>query len=160
MGTTTYTSIFPNMKVKDTLRQDLHFELREKVIERQMGGYRPECYHYSLDKLPNERFADHKTIFATHSFCCCCYNHMNELSGKKAFFKIDASDTNNRDYITYGDVFIQCDKQLKSYLNEIIEKYSLTDMNFKDLLCNHIFMEMLTSAGKSSSIQYDIFCGS
>ncbi len=129
------------------------YEAIEERINTELN-YKAKCFNYSFDEMPNDKMSDEKTIFITYGFNCYCYDE-SELRGHKAFFKIE--QTQGRDYITYGDIFIQSDKQMIDYLNDWIKKEKWNGTNYQDLLCNHIYTEGID---KTTQIQYDLFCGS
>ena len=129
-----------------------------------------KVFKYRFSEMPFERFekSDEKMILLGYAFNHFCYKfgvnaktdkkgckNMKILYGNYPFFKIEP--TNNRDYITYGDIFIQSDTQMKEYLNDWIIKEKWNGTTYQDLLCNHIFTEGLD---KTTDIQYDLFCGS
>jgi len=135
-------------------------ESNEEDFEAQMAqidtelNYTAKCFNYSFEEMPSKKMTDEKTIFITYGFNCFCYDD-SELHGHSAYFKIE--QTQGRDYITYGDIFIQSDKQMIEYLNDWIKKRKWADATFQDLLCNHTNTEGLD---KTTQIQYDLSCGS
>ena len=135
------------------IQEEEDFETKMEQIDTELN-YKAECFNYSFDEMPNDKMTDEKTIFITYEFNCYCYDD-SVLHGHKAFFRI--KPTNNRNYITYGDIFIQSDTQMKEYLNDWIIKEKWNGTTYQDLLCNHIFTEGLD---KTTDIQYDLFCGS
>ena len=144
-----------NDKLVEVETEEEDFEAKFKQIDNELN-YTTKCFIYSFEEMPNDRFefTTEKTIFITYEFNCFCYKDSN-LYGHKAFFRIQP--TNNRDYITYGDIFIQSDKQMKAYLDEWIISKNLTNISYNTLLCNHVFIEFLD---KKTPIQYNLYCGS
>lgn len=139
------------------------FELKQQQIDIELNYYDPKCFSYSLEEMPSEKFdTEEKTLFFTYCFKHFCYEsgynvHTDKalkLYGHKAYFKIVPEANGN--YITYGDIFIQSDKQFVDYLTEWIKKEK-EDIDYQDLLCSHRFIE---GFDKTTPIQYDICCGS
>jgi len=139
----------------------LFFETKERQIEKELN-YDSNCFRYAFDKMPSDNFeTEETTIFITYGFDHFCYEvdvnidcEAFSLHGRKVYFKINA--TEDKKYITYGDIFRQSDMQLKEYLTEII-KDKKWKIKYEDFLCNHVFMEILE---KKTEIQYELYCGS
>lgn len=120
------------------------------------------CFSYCLEDFPSDVFIKKNTIFTTYCFSHFCYEDgLNigdekafELFGKKAYFKIESEP--GKDYITYKDVFIQSDKQMKDYLESLIKENGW-NIEYHELLCSHTMLEGL---GETTQIQYDLECGS
>jgi hypothetical protein len=166
------------------------FQVKQHQIDIELNYYEPKCFCYSLKEMPSEKFdTEEKTLFFTYDFKHFCYDptfdprflyNVNtekalKLYGNKAYFKIVPEANGN--YITYGDIFIQSDKQFVDYLTEWIKKENIfiqsdkqfvdyltewikkekEDIDYQDLLCSHRFMEAFS---KTTPIQYSIWCGS
>lgn len=136
-------------------------------LDEQITKAKVFCYKFNV--MPCERFemSDEKTIFIAYAFNHICYklgvntetektdcNIMKLLYGNRPLFKIEP--TNNRDYITYGDIFIQTDKQMAVFLDNIIKLNKLKNVKYKDLMCNHDFMDMIDKRIDSNENEFDL----
>ena len=127
-----------------------------------------KVFRYEFSEMPFERFekSDEKMILLGYAFNHFCYKfgvnaktdkkgckNMKILYGNYPFFKIEP--TNNRDYITYGDIFIQSDKQMAVFLDNIIKRYKLENVDYKELMCSHNFLNMIDKRINANDNQFD-----
>ena len=134
-------------------------------VEKQLD-YNSSCFSYSLDKKPNHKFTNAKCIIVKHDFNHFCYDksvslnlicdEAKQLYNRKVGFKVKAS---NEQFITYGDIFKQCDIQMKRFLKNFITEHNL-NVNYKNLLCNHVCLEGLDKETICGKVIYTLSCGS
>ena len=149
------------MDINEEDEYELHFE----EVEKQLN-YNSYCFSYSLDEKPNDIFTDAKCIGVKHDFNHFCYetcsslylvcDEAKQLYNMELCFKVFAS---NKQFITYGDIFKQCDLQMKMFLDNFITEHKL-NLNYKELLCNHVFFEGLDEEKLCGKVIYTLSCGS
>jgi hypothetical protein len=148
---------------------EIQAELNTLIEEWKGQISSAKVFKYDFNEMPFERFemSDEKMILIAYAFNHICYKlgvntetekkdckHMKLLYGYRPLFKIEP--TNNRDYITYGDIFIQSDKQMAVFLDNIIKRYKLENVEYKDLMCNHDFMDMVDKRIDASENEFDL----
>ena len=148
----------------DINEEDDMTALYDKELKDQNYNY--DCFSYSLGKRPNYKFIDDNCMLIKHDFNHFCYetcsslnlvcDEAKQLYNMELCFKVFAS---NKQFITYGDIFKQCDLQMKMFLDNFIREHKL-NLNYKELLCNHVFFEGLDEETICGKIIYTLSCGS
>jgi len=148
------------MDINEEDEYELHFE----EVENQLN-YISNCFSYSFNEKPNNKFTDAKRMIIKHDFNHFCYDktfslnlvcdEAKQLYNMKVGFKVKAS---NKQFITYGDVFQQCDFQMKRFLDNFITERNLT-VNYKEFLCNHVLLEGLLEKEECGKVVYTLYCG-
>jgi hypothetical protein len=112
---------------------------------------RGDIFIYAIEEASSEVFTDKEFITLTYKFNHFCYEDMQELHDYTLFIYVRAV---NGEPITYKQLFLEADKHVNKYFDEIAVKYKRDKYS---LVCNHIFLEGFDQV---TPIQYDISCGS
>ena len=105
------------------------------------------------DNKPDDIFSDDERLVFTLSHTCYCWSEFFPLKDKKIYIYVNAVNYKSGGRITYGQIFDEINKQVKTRYEEIASEYDTDEIE----VCNHCFIEIYT---KVSDIQYEIWCGS
>jgi len=125
-----------------------------------------KCFTYDFDKMPWERFeTDEKKILILYDFKHFCYElgvnikigkenaNLKKLHGHKAYFVIEPTHDTK---ITYGDIFVQSDRQMAKFLDNMIKLNNWDNTDYKELLCSHNFLSVIDQRLNARPNEYDI----